>query len=68
VGDGKMASRETRARLMALGDFSLCPLSQVQRAAGEVDTALAAVWRGAQVLSAVRREGPKGALEVIAEG
>ncbi len=53
---------------MALGDFSLCPLSQVQRAAGEVDTALEAVWRGAQVLSAVRREGPQGALEVIAEG
>ena len=68
VGDCKMASRETRARLMALGDFYLCPLSQVQLAAGEVDTALEAVWRGEQVLSAVRREGPKGALEVIAEG
>src|SRR5262249_4461484 len=37
-------------------------------AAGEVDTALEAVWRGEQVLSAVRREGPKGALEVSAEG
>ncbi len=68
VGDCKMASRETRARLMALGDFYLCPLSQVQLAAGEVDTALEAVWRGEQVLSAVRREGPKGELEVIAEG
>jgi transposase len=68
VGDCKMASRETRARLMALGDFYLCPLPQVQLAAGEVDTALEAVWRGEQVLSAVRREGPKGALEVIAEG
>ncbi len=53
---------------MALGDCYLCPLSQVQRAAGEVDTALEAVWRGAQVRSAVRREGPQGALEVIAEG
>ena len=63
-----MASRETRARLMALGDFYLCPLSQVQLAAGEVDTALEAVWRGEQVLSAVRREGPKGELEVSAEG
>jgi len=53
---------------MALGDCYLCPLSQVQRAAGEVDTAREAVWRGAQVLSTVRREGPQGALEVIAEG
>ena len=68
VGDCKMASRETRARLMTLGDFYLCPLSQVQLAAGEVDTALEAVWRGEQVLSSVRREGPKGELEVIAEG
>ena len=68
VGDCKMASRETRARLMTLGDFYLCPLSQVQLAAGEVDTALEAVWRGEQVLSAVRREGPKGELEVLAEG
>src|SRR5256886_1451180 len=63
-----MASRETRAWLVALGDFYLCPLPQVQRAAGEVDAALEAVWRGEQVLSSVRREGPKGALEVIAEG
>src|SRR6266705_2146681 len=68
VGDCKMAARETRARIMALGDFYLCPLSQVQLAAGEVDTALEAVWRGEQVLSAVRREGPKGELVVIAEG
>ena len=68
VGDCKMASRETRARLMTLGDFSLCPLSQAQLAVGEVDAALEAVWRGEQVLSSVRREGPKGELEVIAEG
>jgi transposase len=68
VGDGKMASRETRARLMTLGDFSLCPLPQAQLAAGEVDTVLEAVWRGEQVLSSVRREGPQGALEVLAEG
>jgi transposase len=68
VGDCKMASRETRARLVALGDFYLCPLPQVQLAAGEVDAALEAVWRGEQVRSSVRREGPKGELEVIAEG
>ena len=68
VGDCKMASRETRARLVGLGDFYLCPLPQVQLAAGEVDAALEAVWRGEQALSSVRREGPKGELEVIAEG
>jgi IS1 family transposase len=68
VGDCKMASRETRARLVVPGDFYLCPLPQVQLAEGELDTALEAVWRGEQLLSPVRREGPQGALEVIAEG
>jgi transposase len=68
VGDCKMASRETRARLVALGDFYLCPLPQVQLAEGEFEAALEALWRGEQVLSSVRREGPKGELEVIAEG
>jgi len=68
VGDCKMASRETRARLVVPGDFYLCPLPQVQLAEGELDAALEAVWRGEQSLSPVRREGPKGELEVIAEG
>jgi transposase len=68
VGDCKMASRETRARLVVPGDFYLCPLPQVQLAEGELDTALEAVWRGEQSLSPVMREGPKGELEVIAEG
>jgi len=68
VGDGKMASHETRARLVASGDFYLCPLPQVQLAEGELDTALEAVWRGEQSLSPGKREGPTGALEVIAEG
>ena len=68
VGDCKMASRETRARLVVPGDFYLCPLPQVQLAEGELDTALEAIWRGGQSLSPVMREGPKGELEVIAEG
>src|SRR5215475_1569582 len=68
VGDCKMASRETRARLVVPGDFYLCPLPQVQLAEGELDTALEAIWRGEQSLSPVMREGPKGELEVIAEG
>ena len=68
VGDCKMASRETRARLVGPGDFYLCPLPQVQRAEGALDTALEAVWRGEQSLRPVTRAGPKGALEVSAEG
>ena len=71
VGDCKMASRETRARIAAAGDFYLCPLPQVQLAAGECDAALEAVWHGEQALSPVvreGREGPQGELEVIAEG
>src|SRR5438067_6233725 len=68
VGDCKMASRATRARSAAAGDCYLCPLPQVQLAEGEFDAALEAVYKGEQVLSAVRREGPKGELEVIAQG
>ena len=68
VGDCKMAPRATRARIAASGDFYLCPLPQVQLAEGEVDAALEAVWQGEQALSPVVREGPKGELEVIAEG
>ena len=45
VGDCKMASRETRARIAAAGDFYLCPLPQVQLAAGEFEAALEAVWQ-----------------------
>jgi hypothetical protein len=68
VGDGKMASRETRAFLATQGDFSLCPLPQVQLAEGELDAALEAVWSGAQALSPVVREQADGTLERIAEG
>jgi transposase len=68
VGDCKMASRDTRARIAAAGDVSLCPLPQVQLEEGEFDAALEAVRNGEPVLSAVVREGPKGQPEVIAEG
>jgi transposase len=68
VGDCKMASRETRARIVAAGDDYLCPLPQVQLAEGEFEAALEAVWNGEHALSPVVREGPKGKLEVIAEG
>src|SRR6266496_3311242 len=68
VGDCKMASRETRARLMALGDFYLCPLPQVQLAEGELAAALEAMWRGEHTLIPVCRERPDGKSELIAEG
>jgi transposase len=68
VGDCKMASRETRARIAAAGDFYLCPLPQVQLDAGEFDAALEAVCKGEPTLSSVVREGPNGQPELIAEG
>ena len=68
VGDCKMASRETRAFLATQGDFYLGPLPQVQLTAGELDTALEAVWRGEQSLSPVVREQADGKRERIAEG
>ena len=68
VGDCKMASRDTRARIAAAGDVYLCPLPQVQLDQGEFDAALEAVGHGEHVLSPVVREGPKGQPEVIAEG
>jgi transposase len=68
VGDCKMASRETRARIVAAGDYYLCPLPQVQLAAGELEAALEAVWNGTHTLRPVVREGPAGKPELIAEG
>ena len=68
VGDCKMASHDTRARIAAAGDFYLCPLPQVPLNEGEFDAALAAVGNGERVLSAVVREGLQGQPEVIAEG
>ena len=68
VGDCKMASRDTRARIAAAGDFYLCPLPQVQLGEGEFDAALEAVCHGAQARSTVVREGPQGEPELSAEG
>jgi transposase len=68
VGDCKMASRETRARIAAAGDYYLCPLPQVQLAEGEFDAALEAVCKGEHTLGSVVREGSKGEPELIAQG
>jgi transposase len=63
-----MASRDTRARIAAAGDFYLCPLPQVQLEEGEFDAALEALCTGEPTLRSVVREGPKGQPELIAEG
>jgi hypothetical protein len=63
-----MASRETRARLVPLGDVSLGPLPQGQLAAGEVEAAREAVCNGEQVRRSVVRAGPQGTPEVSAAG
>src|SRR5262245_60109649 len=68
VGDCKLASRETRARIGAAGVFYLCPLPQVQLYEGGFDAALEAVSKGARPLNSVVRETSKGEPEVIAEG
>src|SRR6266581_951166 len=60
VGDCKMASRETRARLAASGDFYLCPLPQVQLAEGELEVAMERVWSGDQALISVLRAQEQG--------
>src|SRR6266700_6707542 len=63
-----MASRDTRARIAAAGDFYLCPLPQVQLDEGEFDAALEALGKGEHTLSSVVRAGTKGQPELIAEG
>jgi transposase len=68
VGDCKMAARETRARLATAGDFSLCPLPQVQLGEGAFDAALEALAHDDHVLSSVVRDGPQSQPEVIAQG
>jgi len=68
VGDCKMAARETRAFIARQGDYYLCPLPQLQLAEGEVDEALAALWRGDYALSEVWREREHGEPELIAQG
>jgi transposase len=68
VGDGKMASRQTRAWVVAQGDDYLCPLPQVQLAEGELEATLEAVERGDVALRPVFRESEGGEVDLIAEG
>jgi transposase len=68
VGDCKMASRETRAWIASQGAYYLCPLPQVQLAAGEWKEVFTALERGEVTLSPVFRESDDNKPERIAEG
>ncbi len=68
VGDCKMASHATRAFIALAGDSYLCPLAQAQLAEGELDEALARVWRGEQPLTSVFREAEPDKPALIAQG
>jgi len=60
VGDCKMAAHATRAFIALSGDYSLCPLPQVQLAEGELEAALERVWSGDQALLSVLRAQDQG--------
>jgi transposase len=69
VGDCKMAALATRAYVAAGGDYYLCPLAEKQLSREQRRELLQPVWRGEQVLQAVRRPGPEGEPdELVAEG
>lgn len=63
-----MAARATRACITAAGDVYWCPLPQVPLAAGELEAALEAVWRGERTRIPVFRERPDGQSALSAEG
>lgn len=68
VGACKMAAFDTRAFIAREGDYYLCPLPQVQLAAGELAQALERVWNGDQALQLVWRKQEQGEPKPIAEG
>jgi transposase len=68
VGDGKLASRDTRAWIAGQGDYYLCPLPQVQLAEQELAEAFEALERGEVTLSPVFRASDDGKPHLIAEG
>jgi len=63
-----MASLETRAGVVAGGDYYLCPLPAGQVPAAALDGWLAAVTRGEQALHPVERARADGVVVPIAEG
>jgi hypothetical protein len=61
-------AHDTRAFIAWAGDYSLCPLPQTQRGAGELEAPLERVWRGEQGLKEVLREDEHGQAKRIAQG
>lgn len=68
IGDCKMAALKTRAYLQAGDDYYLCPLSETQLPAEELERYLTPVWQGEQVLTSIYRDKAEGKREMIAEG
>jgi transposase len=68
VGDGQMGALETRGFIQAGGDFSLCPLSEIQLPPEILASSLAPVWAGDQALTPSYRQREGGPQELIAEG
>lgn len=70
IGDCKLGSLETRAALVASGDFYLCPLAGVQLPDEVLQQMLAPVFQGTYRLTRVYRPGDGAAEEqkLIAEG
>lgn len=67
IGDAKMAARETRATVAALGDHYLCPLPRTQVSDEQMAAYLEPVWQGEQDLGSIYRE-KAGEREQVASG
>jgi hypothetical protein len=61
-----MAALETRAFVQAGGDFSLCPLSELQVPLDMLAAALEPVWAGEQELPPIYRQRAPGHPEQVA--
>jgi len=68
IGDVKMSARETRAYLVAGGDYYLSPLSQRQVPQDVMEEYLTPVWKREQPLEPVYRSEADGTQTLLAEG
>ena len=68
IGDCKMAALATRAFVEAGEDYYLCPLSESQLPAEELEVYLKPVWSGQQELESIYREQANGEKKLIAKG
>jgi transposase len=68
VGDVKMAALASRGFIAAGQDYYLCPLSQVQLSAEQLDCYLKPVWNKQQALTQIKRSQADGQLMHLADG